>query len=246
MQIGRHYPRLGQGPIKLDAVGNASRTRVYGSICRRALTTPRKGHLRALRRLQSNIDVHEAHRYARAIPRVDQMEIKLMINITGLYTSSEKAAHAIRLLKDAGVPPDDISLIASQDIETEGLVEEPHSKAPQGFAIGAAGGGAVGGLVAGLAAVGTIASGGAGLGLIVAGPIVAALAGAGAGAAAGSIVGGMVGAAIPETELNAYEQAIKEGSVLIGVNAEDPNTREIVKAALEIAGAEKVVQSAKS
>ena len=162
-----------------------------------------------------------------------------MTQFTGLYRSSADAAHAIRLLKDAGVPADDISLIARHNLEKEGLVEEPHSKAPEGLAIGAAGGGAVGALIAGLAAAGTIATGGAGLGLVVAGPLVAALAGAGAGAAAGSVVGGMIGAAIPETELNAYEQAIKEGSVLIGVKAEG-DARMIVKTALEVAGAQKI------
>jgi hypothetical protein len=162
-----------------------------------------------------------------------------MTQITGLYKSSTDAAYAIRLLKDAGVPADNISLIARHTLEKEGLVEEPHSKAPEGMMLGAAGGGAMGALVAGLTAVGTIASGGAGLGLVVAGPIVAALAGAGAGAAAGSVVGGMIGAAIPEAELNAYEQAIKEGSVLIGVQAED-DTRQVVQTALKVAGAEKI------
>jgi hypothetical protein len=49
----------------------------------------------------------------------------------------------------------------------------------------------------------------------------------------------MIGAAIPEAELNAYEQAIKEGSVLIGVKAEG-DTRMIVKTALEVAGAQKI------
>jgi hypothetical protein len=165
-----------------------------------------------------------------------------MTQITGLYNSSTDAAYAIRILKDAGVPADDISLIARNDPEKEGLVEEPHSKAPEGMMLGAAGGGALGALVAGLSAVGTIATGGAGLGLVVAGPIVAALAGAGAGAAAGSVVGGMIGAAIPETELNAYEQAIKHGSVLIGVKAEG-DTRQVVKTALTVTGAQKIASA---
>jgi hypothetical protein len=162
-----------------------------------------------------------------------------MTKITGLYKSSDDAAYAIRILKDAGVPADDISLVARRDLEKEGLVEEPHSKAPEGMMLGAAGGGALGALVAGLSAVGTIATGGAGLGLVVAGPIVAALAGAGAGAAAGSVVGGMIGAAIPEAELNAYEQAIKQGSVLIGVQAEG-DAQQVVKVALKVTGAQKI------
>jgi hypothetical protein len=164
-----------------------------------------------------------------------------MSNVTtGLYKSPADAANAVRFLEARGIPSADINMVASDDFNRDGFIVEPHSKAPEGFAIGAAGGGAVGALVAGLTAVGAIATGGAGLGLVVAGPVVAAIVGGGAGATAGSIVGGMLGAAIPEHDIEYYEQALKSGSVLIGVKTENRESKKVVKQALEAAGAEKV------
>jgi hypothetical protein len=163
---------------------------------------------------------------------------------TGLYKTSTGALHAIRLLEEAGVPRAEISMIANEDLRS-GITEhdvsdETHSKAPEGFAIGAAGGGTLGAILAGIGVAGSVATGGASLGLLVAGPIATTLIGAGAGAAAGSVIGGMIGAAIPESDLKFYENAIKEGSVLIGVNT-DEESRAKVKATMESAGAQKVL-----
>jgi hypothetical protein len=158
----------------------------------------------------------------------------------GLYKSFSEASNAIRWLEKSGVPREEIRVITSQNLTKEGIVEDPHSKAPEGFAIGAASGGTVGAIVAGISAAGAIATGGASLGLIAAGPVAAALAGAGAGAAAGSVVGGMVGAAIPEVEQRMYEQAIKEGAVLVGVKTDDSEMQRTVKATLQATGAERV------
>ncbi|CAN5888549.1 hypothetical protein BH11PSE8_BH11PSE8_32950 [soil metagenome] len=58
-----------------------------------------------------------------------------------------------------------------------------------------------------------------GLGLVVAGPLAAAIAGAGAGAgaAAGGIVGALIGWSIPEERVKKYGEGIKNGGVLMGV-----------------------------
>ena len=58
-----------------------------------------------------------------------------------------------------------------------------------------------------------------GLGLVIAGPIVAALAGLGAGGAAGGLIGALVGAVIPEHRAKVYETEIRGGGILIGVEA---------------------------
>jgi len=58
-----------------------------------------------------------------------------------------------------------------------------------------------------------------GIGLLAAGPIVAALAGAGAGAAAGGLVGALVGWGIPDHHIKFYKDALEKGSVLLGVKA---------------------------
>lgn len=157
---------------------------------------------------------------------------------TGLYKSPADAANAVRFLEARGIPMADISLIASNEFDKEAFTVDTHSKATEGFAVGAATGGAIGALVAGLTAVGTIATGGAGL--LIAGPAVAALAGAGAGAAAGGVVGSLVGAAVPEHEVKYYQDALEEGSVLIGVRTDDNEDKRLVKSVLEAAGAEKI------
>jgi len=56
------------------------------------------------------------------------------------------------------------------------------------------------------------------LGLLVAGPIAAALAGAGAGGATGGLIGALIGAGIPEERVKRYEEGIKNGGIMMGVN----------------------------
>ena len=82
--------------------------------------------------------------------------------------------------------------------------------------IGGAIGTAVGATLAAVAAIGTSIMV-PGLGLIVAGPLAAALAGAGAGAVTGGLIGALVGMGIPESNAQAYEEALRQGGVVIGV-----------------------------
>jgi uncharacterized membrane protein len=66
---------------------------------------------------------------------------------------------------------------------------------------------------------------------IAAGPIMAALAGAGVGAAVGGLSGALIGMGIPEYEAKQYEGKIKQGNILISVHSEDSDE---VKRAKEI------------
>jgi uncharacterized membrane protein len=54
-----------------------------------------------------------------------------------------------------------------------------------------------------------------GVGLLVAGPLAAALAGGAAGAMVGGLYGGLVGLGFPEDSARAYEKAIQEGAIAI-------------------------------
>src|SRR5207249_9890214 len=56
-----------------------------------------------------------------------------------------------------------------------------------------------------------------GLGLFIAGPIAAALAGGGAGAVTGGLIGLLAGAGIPAQNAEAYEAALRNGGVVFGV-----------------------------
>jgi hypothetical protein len=75
---------------------------------------------------------------------------------------------------------------------------------------------------------------------IAAGPIVAALAGAGAGGVIGGIAGALVGMGIPEYEAKRYEGRVKEGGILLSVHCDDSNWTKRAKEILERTGAEDV------
>tara|TARA_R110000868_G_scaffold411617_1_gene706325 strand:+ start:412848 stop:413345 length:498 start_codon:yes stop_codon:yes gene_type:complete len=158
--------------------------------------------------------------------------------ITAVFESHNNAAGALESLADNGFANSDISLVASEDFQSESFGIETHSKIAEGAAIGAGTGGAIGAVIAGLTAVGAVATGGAGL--VVAGPLVAALAGAGAGAAGGSVLGGLVGLAIPEHEIKYYEDAIDRGDVLIGVDCSSDESCDRAKDIFEQFNASKI------
>ena len=60
-----------------------------------------------------------------------------------------------------------------------------------------------------------------GLGALAAGPVIAALAGAGVGGAAGGLIGSLVGAGFTETEAKLIEGELKDGNIVIGVLDDD-------------------------
>jgi hypothetical protein len=96
------------------------------------------------------------------------------------------------------------------------------SHAAEGMATGGVIGTAAGATAGAIAAIGlTVLVPGFGW---VAGPVLGALAGGGAGAVAGGVIGGLIGLGISESNAHAYEQALREGGIVIGVvprNADD-------------------------
>jgi len=143
--------------------------------------------------------------------------------VTGMFKDRESAERAYGSLTTRGYDKDDVNLLMSDDTRkkhfaADGRETELGTKAAEGAGKGAAIGGTVGATLAAIAAIGTsIAL--PGLGLIVAGPLAAALAGAGAGGATGGIIGALIGAGIPEERVKHYETGLKEGGIVMGVNA---------------------------
>lgn len=161
--------------------------------------------------------------------------------IVGLFTTPQQAAAAVHTLEARGFAAEDISIVAGEAFDKEGFAIDSHSKLPEGVAIGAGTGGAIVALAAGLTAVGALSTGG--IGIFAAGPMVAALAGAGAGAAGGGIIGGAIGAAIPEHEVKHYEDAIEKGSVLVGVECSQGDAKDKAKEAFKACQAQKVTSA---
>jgi len=92
-------------------------------------------------------------------------------------------------------------------------------------------------VIAAIAAIGTsIAL--PGLGLIVAGPLAAALVGAGAGGITGGLIGALVGSGIPEERAREYETGIREGGIVLSVRARTAAEEDDIEGALENAGGE--------
>ena len=127
-----------------------------------------------------------------------------------------------------GYCSDEISVVMSEDTRKKyygkdaTLEAEVGNKAAEGAAIGGAVGSTLGAIAAPFAAVGT-SSVLPGLGLVIAGPLAAAIAGAGAGGVTAGLVGALIGWGIPEDRLKDYEQGINDGGILIGVKARSDN-----------------------
>ena len=143
--------------------------------------------------------------------------------VTGMFRDRESAERAYGSLTSRGYDKDDVNLLMSDDTRKkhftdDGRETELGNKALEGAGTGAAIGGTVGATLAAIAAIGTSVAL-PGLGLIVAGPLAAALAGAGAGGATGGLIGALIGAGIPEERVKHYETGLKEGGIVMGVNA---------------------------
>lgn len=154
-----------------------------------------------------------------------------MPTIHALYDSYSDALEALRALDAAGVPSDDVSILANR---SDALPTEPSATAAGaelGADVGAIAGGA-GGLLAGL---GFIAVPGLGP-LLGAGWLASLMVGFFGGAAAGLAVGGIAGALIEagvaHEPAHAYEQALRHGGTLLVARVRDDQL-EAAEAALE-------------
>jgi hypothetical protein len=138
--------------------------------------------------------------------------------VTGLFKNRVAAEAAVDSIIKRGYTRDDISVLMSDATRSKEFGLETKTHAVAGAGIGGAVGGAVGAVLATIVAVGsTIFL--PGLNLFIAGPIAAALAGAGAGGAAGGVIGALIGAGIPEYRARVYDTGLREGGILLGVEA---------------------------
>jgi hypothetical protein len=140
--------------------------------------------------------------------------------LTGLFNDKDSSERAYQSLRDRGYSEDEINVMMSDETRNKWFADDDDSelgnKAAEGAGVGGAIGGTLGAVIGGLAALGTnlVLPG---VGLIVWGPIAAALAGAGAGGATGTLVGALIGWGIPEEHAQRYEEGIKNGGAMLGV-----------------------------
>lgn len=140
------------------------------------------------------------------------------------------ARAAVDAARTAGIPDDDILLIARSDIELDAIPDH-RKEADTDFmpaAIRGAGYGGAAGLLAGLVAVVLTP-----IGLTVAGAAVATL----AGAAVGTWSSALVGSSLPDPIRAKFDDEIKQGRILVVLDAEQPLLGDAERA-VEHAGAQ--------
>lgn len=157
--------------------------------------------------------------------------------VTALFKDRGAAHSAVDQLMQAGFSQSNISMLMSEATRGREFTVTEETKAPEGAAAGAAVGGVLGALVAAMVAVGSLAV--PGIGLVAAGPLVAAMAGLGAGGAAGGLVGALVGIGIPEHEAKFFSEQVTGGGILVGAYVTDERAG-MAKEVLKLAHGESV------
>ncbi len=78
------------------------------------------------------------------------------------------------------------------------------------------------------------------MGLIVAGPVAAALVGGGIGGITGGLVGALVGSGIPEEHAEAYESGIKSGGIVLRAYSKNAEDAAFIENKWEACGGEQI------
>jgi len=135
------------------------------------------------------------------------------VTISRLFDDYADAQSAVRQLREAGVPDDDISVIANN--ADKWYAPDYAAGAGKGAAIGAGFGG-FGGLLAGL---GLLAIPGLGP-VVAAGWFAAAATGAAVAGAAGGAIGMLAEAGVAVNEAEVYAESIRRGGSLVSAKVE--------------------------
>jgi hypothetical protein len=146
--------------------------------------------------------------------------------LTRLFADREAAERAYQALRSRGYSAADVSVLMADETRDHllGDVARPSPSASgvegkrktlEGAGVGAGAGVVAGGVLGALVAAATVVIPGAGL--VLAGPVAAAMAGAGVGGAAGGVIGALVGAGIPEERAAHYESGLRTGGIVMGV-----------------------------
>jgi len=147
--------------------------------------------------------------------------------VVGVFNSVQDAQAAVRDLESQGISRDEISIVANKNAAGyETMDAADRDKASDVVAdagIGAAIGG-VGGLLLSAAGAVTIPVIGP---ILAAGPIAAALTGAGIGAATGGLIGALTESGIPEEHAKYYAEGVRRGDVLVTVRTDDTHADQV-------------------
>jgi len=146
--------------------------------------------------------------------------------VMGVFNAREHANEAITELESKGYNPKDMSVMTKEVSESHDAVDSTGENVAEGAVSGATTGAVVGGIAGLLIGIGAIAIPGIG-GLLIGGPLAAALgltgaaattvSGATTGAVAGGLVGALTGLGVSDDDAHMYEEEIKKGGTFIMV-----------------------------
>ena len=155
--------------------------------------------------------------------------------LTGLFSDSQSAERAYQACVERGYETGEVNVVMSEDTrkrlisDGSGTTTQLAQREAEGGELGGPTGGRVEILVTIFAAVGAALALPA-LGFVVAGPIAAALAGAGAAGVAAGLIGTLGDWGIPQEGVRLYETGIKDGGILMMVEARsDEDARQIAQ-----------------
>jgi hypothetical protein len=153
--------------------------------------------------------------------------------ITGLFVDTNSAERAYKACADRGYAIGEVNVVVSEDTRRQLLSENSEtatllaSREAEGGELGGPKGGRISILVTMFAAVGAALALPA-LGIVVAGPLAAALAGAGAAGLAGGLISALGDWGVPERRVSEYEAGIRDGGILMMVEpSSDEDARQI-------------------
>ncbi len=153
--------------------------------------------------------------------------------VVGIFDSMTEAENAVRALESAGISRDDVSVVANSEAANSGAASKNTGGSAETAGSGLATTGtpssvaADAGIGAALGGVGGLLLSFAGLAIpgigpiLAAGPIIAALGGAGIGAVAGGVIGALTEAGVPEEEAHYYAEGVRRGQVLVTVKTDE-------------------------
>jgi len=160
-------------------------------------------------------------------------------SVFGLFDTYGALEEAVEALKNDGFRSSEISALLPDKDGSRKFAHEKATKAPEGTAVGATSGAVVGAGLGWLAGIGALAIPGIGP-FVAAGPIMAAIAGAGIAGTIGGITGALVGMGIPEYEAKRYEGYLKNGGMLLSVHVDNDREFKRAKEIFEAAGAKDI------
>lgn len=137
--------------------------------------------------------------------------------VLGTFEREAQATGALNALREAGFPPEQVSVL-SRDTATAAQLAADTDMVADEAGRGAMTGTLLGGLAGWLIGLSAFAIPGVGP-IVGAGIIGTTLAGAGLGAAAGGFVGALGAHGIPDVEARDYEEALRQGHILLSFHA---------------------------